>query len=627
MTIPRSSHSDCWLPGKLLAVFLIIVGAKLALMSLCSSPLPFFDQWQGEGRNLLLPWMEGRLNLADLFAAHNDHRILWTRLLVLGLFALNQQWDAQVEMIVAAWLHAGCAVILGGVLIRRLEAKWETPVLVTLLLIFGLPFDWEDTLAGGFQSQFYFLILFALVTIWGMASHAPFSGYWWGGVVAAVGAWFSIASGPLVTMSVAGWMIVRLFIRAGQVRANWMTLAASMALTIAGMSLRPSNRMPGNLEPKSLGDFVSVFAGLLSWPLQWPVGALLMYLPLVGLLWKLAKDRRTDRSLAAEDFLIPMGFWVVIQAAALAYARNRYGNPLEISRYMVFLAPGVLVNLGCAAVLARYYVNDVFPPVRRRLLLGGTVAVAGLVLLNLARLTREDLHEHLPMMRTNNARQRENIAAFLTSGGNPKTFEGKSVYDVGAEFIPDLMDLLRHPVIRRILPSSIQTPLPIAPDRNRQFDLVVRKPSTPGEIVEPAWATDGAALAQPAAFRSKEISTEFPYVEFATSGRVAVNGSVIALAGQSEKVIVPQGIREPGTAWSRVLVKVPSSPFHLEAVCRGGEDGGFAFTFPRPVGLLSAWARLLLEKDAEVMAAGLILWLAIAMGQRIGRPDDAAEQG
>src|SRR4051812_41152519 len=95
-----------WLGGKLLAVFLIIFGAKLVLISLYSSPLPFFDQWQGEGKTLLLPWVEGRLGWRDLFVPHNDHRIFWTRLLVLGLFQLNQQWDTQLEMVVAAALHA-----------------------------------------------------------------------------------------------------------------------------------------------------------------------------------------------------------------------------------------------------------------------------------------------------------------------------------------------------------------------------------------------------------------------------------------------------------------------------------------------------------------------------------------
>ena len=77
--------------GRLLALFLIIVGAKFVLISRYSSPLPFFDQWQGEGKNLLIPWVEGRLTCSNLFAAHNDHRFLWTRLLVLRLFVPNQQ--------------------------------------------------------------------------------------------------------------------------------------------------------------------------------------------------------------------------------------------------------------------------------------------------------------------------------------------------------------------------------------------------------------------------------------------------------------------------------------------------------------------------------------------------------
>ena len=111
-------------------------------------------------------------------------------------------------MIVAGGLHALCAVA----------------------------FDWEDTLSGGFQSQFYFLILFSIVTIWGLAAHPPASGKGWVGVGAAVASWFSIASGPLATAAVAGWMIVRLFRGAGPRRPNWFTLLAGlMALFAPGV--------------------------------------------------------------------------------------------------------------------------------------------------------------------------------------------------------------------------------------------------------------------------------------------------------------------------------------------------------------------------------------------------------
>lgn len=623
MTAPPSSSDDRWLIGRLLALFLIILGAKLVVISLYSSPLPFFDQWQGEGKNLLLPWVEGRLKWTDLFAPHNDHRIVWTRLMVLGLFVLNQQWDTQVEMIVAAGLHALCAVLLGWILIRRLGRAWEKPILFALLLLFALPFDWENTLSGGFQSQFYFLILFSTLTIWGLSGHAPGSWKWWCGVIAAIASWFSIASGPIATAAVAAWAVWCLVRGDGPRRQNAITLIAATILTGIGLSFRLVKGMPGGLQAESLSAFLTVFAGLLSWPVQSPAAAAIMYLPFALLLGKRMRNPFSEGSDRAASFLIPLGLWVILQSAALAYARNRYGEPLEISRYMSFLAPGVLVNLGCVAVLARDWSLHAFVQQRRKLLFAVAVVALGLVLFNLGRLTRESLHRHFPTMRANNDRQRENLNAFLASGGNPKVFEGKTVHDLQAEFIPELMDLLRNPALRRILPASLQPPLAMAPEQLSFFDAVARRPATAGEIVEPVWTTvQPLASGQTAIFRSKQLVSPLPYVELAITGRPAAEGAALALVGRGKSVVLGPGHRQPGTPWSRVVVAVPAPAFQIEAVCRGGDDAGFAFTLPRPVGRLSGWAHAVMQRDAEIIAAGLLLWIALGIAERFPRLGD-----
>lgn len=328
-------------------------------------------------------------------------------------------------------------------------------------------------------------------------------------------------------------------------------------------------------------------------------------------------------------FLIIVGVKLVLQTAALAYVRNRYSDPLQISRYMAFFAPGVLVNLGCIAVLARDWPIRKLIGGRRTLAFSLALLAHGLVLFNLGRFTREALHGHLPTIKAHNNRQRENIAAFLASGGNPKVFEGKSVHDLQSDFIPELMNLLRNPSLRRILPASVHAPLEFAPGQNRHFELVARKPSIAGEIVEPAWTTEPLAAGQVAVFKSKEIQTSFPYVELAVTGRAAVEGSVLALVGERESVVLIPGAREPGSSWARVVAKVPASPFHLEAVCRGGDEAGFAFTLPRPVGRLSGWAQTVMQKDVEVIVAGLLLWIALSVGEKFATREepDSPERG
>ena len=70
---------------RFVAAGCLILAAKLLLIRHCGSVVPYWDQWDGIAYNLLLPWEQGRLGLADLFAAHNEHRIVFTRVISLWL--------------------------------------------------------------------------------------------------------------------------------------------------------------------------------------------------------------------------------------------------------------------------------------------------------------------------------------------------------------------------------------------------------------------------------------------------------------------------------------------------------------------------------------------------------------
>ena len=73
--------------GALLGLFLCVLGAKFWLIGTYGSPTPFWDQWDAEATVVYLPWTNGSLSLSNLFAPHNEHRILWTR--ALGLLELQ----------------------------------------------------------------------------------------------------------------------------------------------------------------------------------------------------------------------------------------------------------------------------------------------------------------------------------------------------------------------------------------------------------------------------------------------------------------------------------------------------------------------------------------------------------
>src|SRR5580693_913725 len=85
-------HFAAWLT----ALFVIVLGAKLWVVQLYGSPLPLWDQWY-EARSFFVPFVEGHLTVADFFAPANEHRILFTRLLDLGVICLNGRWEPLLQ--------------------------------------------------------------------------------------------------------------------------------------------------------------------------------------------------------------------------------------------------------------------------------------------------------------------------------------------------------------------------------------------------------------------------------------------------------------------------------------------------------------------------------------------------
>ena len=462
----RRAASVLW---QLAAICLLILGAKLWLIGTYSSPLPFLDQWKGEGDQLLRPWMRGELRLADFFIPFNEHRILPTRLLVLALFEANaRQWDAQVQMIAGAAVHTGCACVLGAFLAARLGSRRKWLIFAALLALFGLPYDWQNTL-WGFQSQFYFLILFSLLTFWGLGGHRAGSACWWVGAAAGLLACVSMGSGGFAGIALGGWLALKLLRdpTARRVRGNWATLAVSVALGGLALALYtpPTSTSLSSLHAPTFGAFLHGIGLHLGWP---TAGSALFALPasapiviLLGIY--LRQIRRpsaapTDHSL--EEFLFPLALWVLLQAAALAYCRNVPAAGL-ISRYMDLFALGTLVNF---AALLRL-LDLAAPRWTHRAALAGTIAWTSLTVLGLTTLTQRNLRRDLPNL---NQMQRVQAAAIRQFQLTDQigAFGGKRVFGLTPDEFAILADLLRDPLIRDTLPAGLglrRTPAPPGP--------------------------------------------------------------------------------------------------------------------------------------------------------------------
>src|SRR5581483_420482 len=174
------------------------------------------DQWPGEAEATLLPYLTGKLTVGTLFAPQNEHRIFFTRATELLLLMLNGQWDSLLEMTFNAVFYCAGLAAFGWVLAAMLGRRSWPVVWLILTADLAAPFAWENT-AWAYQSQFYFLIIFSLATLWLLGLGEPWSWRWWLGLVAALSAFFSMASGFLAAAVAAGMSVFLVWKR----REDW----------------------------------------------------------------------------------------------------------------------------------------------------------------------------------------------------------------------------------------------------------------------------------------------------------------------------------------------------------------------------------------------------------------------
>ena len=190
---------------------LVVLGSRWWAVKSVASAIPYWDQWSAEAELLyLLPWLEHRLDPAVFVAPHNEHRVALTRLYSLALLEANGQWDPRLQMTVNALIAAAIAVFLGVLLSRIFGSRRENVILLAIAVLWSLPFGFAST-AAGFHSSWYFLILFTLVSLWGLLLKPNFSVGWWLGALAAPLGIFTMASGFVagsVVMVIKGWQMI-----------------------------------------------------------------------------------------------------------------------------------------------------------------------------------------------------------------------------------------------------------------------------------------------------------------------------------------------------------------------------------------------------------------------------------
>ncbi|MBI5773177.1 MAG: hypothetical protein HZA89_05470 [Verrucomicrobia bacterium] len=600
-----------------LSLFLVALGAKLWLIQLFGSPLMLWDQWM-DAYSTFIPYAEGRLTLADLLSPHSESPYFFHRLTSLGLLLLNGQWENYPQVIVNAFLHAGGAAAFGWLMARLIGRRDWPWVMMPLALALVLPFAWENTLAG-FQTPFYFMLLFSLLAIWLLGLHPAGTPQWWGGWGCAFCAVLNLGAGVLAPVAVIALVMTKIILRREDWRRHLPTLCVCVAIVVIWLPLRVEQPAHQVLKAHSLMEFLISLGKNLAWPwIVLPPYAVVNFFPFGLLVWHYCRSKEKENDRRAEEMIIGVGLWVLLQAGATAYARGGGGAHPQW-RYMDSTVFAMIVNGFSILILAkRHTATNSW----RRITHWGfglwiIATTSGLILLN-ARAWTVDIPERQfnQEMQIKNARYlmaTDDYRGLETARREHLPFFGDAWLVPGASLSKPMAELFHEPHVRAWLPACIREPLKVVPSANDDGAFVARgvqlaQREAPTEFSWGSYSTTGAAAK--GVFESQPVRRSgLPYLEIPVAGQLGRPGlslELVDLTTQRRIPVIPA--KPPGAAWQNVYVKAPPGEFKIVAR-DDSETGWLAFKEPREMGRCSRLALRLLAAGRWLFFAGCGLFL------------------
>lgn len=433
--------------GAALAIFAFVFCMRAWLIKAWGSPVPYWDDWDAQALGLFRPWLDGTLHWADLFAPHNEHRIVFTRLADLALFAASGSWSLWGQLLLNAVLHAATATVLLSLCWNDISRPMRPVWMAGLALLFIAPAGWQNAL-WGFQSQVFFCSLLSVLALGGLFLAQPFTPRWWLGWLAALLALFAVGSGVLAaaTALLLGTLILCASYFSDRISVSATPVLPLFALLLPvalGVVLRVEVPLHEPLHAHSLGQFCAVFFRCLSWPwVDSPWSWLVLQAPLA---WLAVNTLRRRTSLTSgERFVLGLGLLAVLHAAAVAYTRGAgLFEARPLSRYQDPLLLGVTANL---FVLLKFAVKP--RPGRIAALLWTGSLLTGLLML-----TTTNLSLHLPFKRYQDSASLAQVRAYLTTN-DASVFTQEQPEATIHPNIAVVKQVLDDPPLRRILPRE-----------------------------------------------------------------------------------------------------------------------------------------------------------------------------
>ena len=430
----------CWVFGAAL----VVTAARWREIAQHGGEIPFLDQWLVEARQILLPWLDGKLTPADFLQPHHEHIPAWSRLLVWLEAVIGGSWDGQVQATLNATLMGGFAGLLAAGLRRALPLVPALALTALTVVLVSLPHSWENTV-WGFQSHIPLALLFVTVHVHGSFARAPGSASWWLAQAAGLAALFTLGSmgaAPFAVLLVLCWTSPgdrsRLFAAVGLA-----TVGAALFLASRAVQPHAGAYTLGAADPR---QFLAALLRQLGWPSAWPGAALLLHAPVLGLA---ARIRGKPDTTALDRTALALALWAAAQAVAFAYARGSYGG--FVSRYGDLLALGVIAN-----GVALWRLGATGPAASRLLVAvlalgwGGAVA-QGLTEINVQGHTGY-FHDHSARWA---AARREAVRQYLATG-RLDALAGAEVRTILYPAPAEVAEVLQQPGVVAMLPASVR---------------------------------------------------------------------------------------------------------------------------------------------------------------------------
>ncbi|HVJ62357.1 MAG TPA: hypothetical protein VM555_06550 [Tahibacter sp.] len=541
--------------------------------------VPYWDQWDGEIAALYKPFMDGTLSLSQFVAPHNEHRILFSRVFNLILFATNEaQFDNLVETYANSILYAIALAVFAWPVLRRMHGAELLLGWLAVVIAGIVPFAY-DNLLFGFQNAFYFMNAFAvgsvaLVTLGNGRSSLVAA------LTLAFLSLFTLASGLLLAPTIAFVALLR-WRRAQLSRAAaFAVTAAASVIAICGCLLLPHVAPHDALRAQDWRDFIQATINIASWPLPGGLAnLLLLWWPSAVVLWRIA-IRRDMRHGAIDLYLLGISAWAFLQVLAIAHSR---GHEMLIiaSRYLdtIMLAP--LANIALAVRLLGIARKDA--PAR-----GMTAAVSFYALACVCGFAAMSVRAMPQLFYFANSfeKNRAHLRAYL-SGEGMKAIEGKPGAEISYPHASRLSALLEDATIRAMLPSSIREPVSAPAGNCSAFEPFGAYPTTPA--MPKALGSYITSLGNPSmgSCSSAPFGSRRSYLQFRIAGYPRQSGMSLMLNRTNGTAIPIVPSFDPRESWLPVTIANPEGPVSWTATDLNPQFW-FSLTLPVEVGRLSA---------------------------------------